>query len=967
MVTCPSRQLPATGITKISCVVLVAIVAACGCGGGSAMSSDATTPVQLHITLAKSSMPLGTSQPVAVAAVTSSGSTDVTQIASWSSSSPNTVGFSSAGVLHANAVGTTLITATYSGASASAQVTVGPAALLTLSVSPERITVPFGLPSQIHATGGFTDGSTSDVTPSVSWSVSNPIARVSTTGLVSPQSVGSATLTAIAGTLSASAAVSITPANVHGDSHSNVPEQYIWYDSTDPTVPRYFRAAFTLSSVPAQATLYLAGDSVTAYLNGTPVATAQAVDMDGARPLAVASTGVQSLLQLGLNELAVRGSGAGRMAAKIVPAAAGLPGSPIIVTSATWKSSTQLSVGWEQPTFDDSAWSSATSLGGVEDNPAFFEGHADLNMYDWPGYEGISPFLAVAPVLATNVLDVLQGAGSFSATEALTDASAPAEFTAILSSAPDGAAPSLILDFGRELNGRLEFTSDSAAPVSVEVSYGESLEEVINQSYITRTLNAYPGETVHGPKCGFRYAKLRFPGFNATVRLSGVHAQQIYLPVAYKGWFESSDAIVNRIFGTSVTTAHLVMQDHIWDGIKRDRLAWMGDTAVTDLTSDRIFAEATLPARTMDAIYSSLPQIASGHINGIPGYTALWIKGQADHYRNYGDREYLQSIHTSLVSLMQRMTSDLDSSHLFAFGTDVFPFVDWSPDFAQRTWDATAATHFQYIVALRDGVWLLQELGDDSHATYFASVLDEMTTAANTLLWNSATQTYGTRLQTNAMAIVSDVASGTQGDSIFRNVLSQPSSAIVSPYFQYFVLTAMAKSGHRQEAIDWMRKYWGGMLDEGATSFWEAYDLSWPKTDYHAYLQADFTQGYRISLCHGWSSGPAAWLMEQILGVQPTGPGYSSVEIRPDLSGLDWVSGVQPTPYGDISVVFQSSAGYSGDITLPAGVHAVISVPGNGSSTVAVNSVVITYDVVEAGQRTAFSLNGPGTFHITVR
>jgi hypothetical protein len=112
----------------------------------------------------------------------------------------------------------------------------------------------------------------------------------------------------------------------------------------------------------------------------------------------------------------------------------------------------------------------------------------------------------------------------------------------------------------------------------------------------------------------------------------------------------------------------------------------------------------------------------------------------------------------------------------------------------------------------------------------------------------------------------------------------------------------MASLGHRTEALDWMRRYWGGMLDEGATSFWEAYDPHWPKQDFHAFLEADNKKGYYVSLAHGWASGPAAWLMQQVLGIEPTGKGFATVTIRPDLVGLAWARGSEPTPRGPILV-----------------------------------------------------------------
>src|ERR1039458_9515790 len=57
--------------------------------------------------------------------------------------------------------------------------------------------------------------------------------------------------------------------------------------------------------------------------------------------------------------------------------------------------------GWQESDFDDSGWGSADSLGGIESSMEFFQWNGDGGMYAWPGYDGISPFLAkfeLAPV-----------------------------------------------------------------------------------------------------------------------------------------------------------------------------------------------------------------------------------------------------------------------------------------------------------------------------------------------------------------------------------------------------------------------------------------------------------------------------------------------------------------------------------------------------------------------------------------
>jgi hypothetical protein len=57
-----------------------------------------------------------------------------------------------------------------------------------------------------------------------------------------------------------------------------------------------------------------------------------------------------------------------------------------------------------------------------------------------------------------------------------------------------------------------------------------------------------------------------------------------------------------------------------------------------------------------------------------------------------------------------------------------------------------------------------------------------------------------------------------------------------------------------------------------------------------------------MSLCHGWSAGPTAWIMEHILGLKPLVPGFKFARFSPNLCDLNWARGKIPTPYGVIEV-----------------------------------------------------------------
>ena len=110
-----------------------------------------------------------------------------------------------------------------------------------------------------------------------------------------------------------------------------------------------------------------------------------------------------------------------------------------------------------------------------------------------------------------------------------------------------------------------------------------------------------------------------------------------------------------------------------------------------------------------------------------------------------------------------------------------------------------------------------------------------------------------------------------------------------SPFFYAYVLEALIKAGLRDEAIDIIREKWGGMIEKGATTFWDVWE-------------PDFQ-----SRCHAWSASPLYHLSQQVLGVMPVEVGWKKVRIRPVLGKLDYAKGRVPTPLGVIKVEWEKA------------------------------------------------------------
>jgi hypothetical protein len=146
-------------------------------------------------------------------------------------------------------------------------------------------------------------------------------------------------------------------------------------------------------------------------------------------------------------------------------------------------------------------------------------------------------------------------------------------------------------------------------------------------------------------------------------------------------------------------------------------------------------------------------------------------------------------------------------------------------------------------------------------------------------------------------------------------VLSKGGAENVSTFYGFYMLQAKSKADDFDGALNLIREYWGGMVQLGAITFWEDFNINWMKNasridempndnqiDVHKTYGDYCYKGYRHSFCHGWASGPTPWLTANVLGVQILEPGCKVVKVEPHLGNLQWVEGTFPTPLGLIRI-----------------------------------------------------------------
>ena len=98
------------------------------------------------------------------------------------------------------------------GGSSTGGVTL-PVTLVSLALTPTNPSLPLGLARQFSATGTYSDGTTGDLSSTVTWVSSNSgVATVGSSGLAASVAIGTTTITASSGAVSGSATLTVTPA-----------------------------------------------------------------------------------------------------------------------------------------------------------------------------------------------------------------------------------------------------------------------------------------------------------------------------------------------------------------------------------------------------------------------------------------------------------------------------------------------------------------------------------------------------------------------------------------------------------------------------------------------------------------------------------------------------------------------------------------------------------------------------------
>ena len=459
-----------------------------------------------------------------------------------------------------------------------------------------------------------------------------------------------------------------------------------------------------------------------------------------------------------------------------------------------------------------------------------------------------------------------------------------------------------LYDFGKETFGYLKVKGLKGC---IHIYYGESAEEAMDKKHC-ETLDILTGGQSPCELCDSKAFRYVYIETEQDASYEEVLMDFEYAPMEKErsGSFRCSDELLNNIWDTAAYTMDLTTREFFMDGIKRDRWTWSGDAIQSYLMNYYLRFDTECVKRTIRQLRGKDPVTA--HVNTIMDYTFYWFKSIHDYYLYTADLDFVREMWSRMVTLMDYVEGRLNGDGMAEGQSDDWIFVDWV-DFPMHKRGTLCFEQILLMKAMETMAVCAKLLGVK---TDYRVKAESLRNKIKQTFWSYERKAYYHAIEEgqmnqqitkfpNMFAILYGLAYEEERHEIMKSVMLNPAiDPITTPYMRFYELETLCIDGLQTEVLQEIRDYWGGMLHEGATSFWEKYNPEETGTQHLAM----YGRPYGKSLCHAWGASPIYLIGKYYLGVQPTKPGYEEYLVKPVLGDLQWMEGDVPTPFGKIHV-----------------------------------------------------------------
>ena len=539
------------------------------------------------------------------------------------------------------------------------------------------------------------------------------------------------------------------------------------------------------------------------------------------------------------------------------------------------------------------------------------------------------------------------------------------QFTPTVSKSPNGK---WLLDFGQNIAGYISFRIQAKASQKLTFRFGELLDEegnltLKNIQCVSKEKASPLQQIIYTCREGWNDYKTTFAVFgfqyaevdtDIELQPEDVTAIAVYSDIAQTGFFESSNALLNRFVDATVWSTKGNSLDIPTDCPTRERHGWTGDAQIFFETANYLFDYAAFSKKYLKDVYDwqkkdgRLPQIAPyggvdfymWTMNGSVGWSDAGILIPYRFWKLYGDKQILIDYYDRMkryagfmmnrcgkLGLMAKPLGIKGEAKKYAVNAgqsygewaepkDVYP-NDWKDMVAPHPEVSTAYT--SYVLGCMAEI--AEELGYTEEAALFRKYSE------------------GSRKAYQAMAELSDYSLDTDRQArLVRPLAFDLLNEEQSEYARKRLVQALENYGWRLGTgflstpliLDVLASYdldaayrlleneempgWLFMPKNGATTIWE----SWEGTQ---------AQGGIASLNHYSKGAVCEWLFKTMCGIRIDGENHFVIAPKPGGS-LTHAKAVYHSIYGTVECGWEKTEeGYLFRISIPANTTATFILP----------------------------------------
>jgi hypothetical protein len=329
-------------------------------------------------------------------------------------------------------------------------------------------------------------------------------------------------------------------------------------------------------------------------------------------------------------------------------------------------------------------------------------------------------------------------------------------------------------------------------------------------------------------------------------------------------------AAIDRV---AIHTLRNCMQRVFEDGPKRDRRLWIGDLRLEALANYYTFENVDLTKRclylfgaadrndygVMPGYIYETPIFVSGYWF-ILDYGFMFVNTLCDLYRYTGDADTFRDLYDVAKGILDTAEEHRDEQGLVTTRCGD-AFIDWCPGLHKG-----AALQGVYLYTLDLWCQALEALGDPAAAVY-RERLENGRAAARRYLYDEEKKAfinprdeYQYSVHAAAWMVLGGVVEGEEAKRVMLDVIRDEASVKpFTPYMHHYAVDALFRVGAAEEAEQYIRRIWGGMVRAGADTFFEAYVPEDP--DFSPYGDRKMN-----SMCHAWSCTATYFIRKYGLG-----------------------------------------------------------------------------------------------------